>query len=441
MILTSICIKNLFGLYSYEIEIPKDRKLNIITGLNGTGKTTILKILDNLSKGNLYYIFELPFNEICLRFDERTLKITSSEIIKKDAGSGDEDKDDIPDKELLFTWYSNMDHHKIQGKLKLNKKALREALHPEWDHLYFHNYLKISELDSIYDNDKSIYNAIAKSQKQDSFMMLTSSISVKYIESQRLYIFENDSDNRLCSLKYKDEDDNKEHYRKPSIYDVVEKLKKHLSDALLEFLHVSQDKSNKLIDNLLSSTIRNYNEEEYNEIADELNIIIKELTSYRLINDSIRKYDSAKKDILSIYINDLRDKLNTYSKILKELNLFSTLINKKKFAHKKISFSPQYGLRVSSENGDIIDPIKLSSGEQNEVILLYKLIFEVPENTLLLIDEPEISLHVVWQTQFMEDLEEISRVRNIQIIIATHSPEIIGNRWNQCYDLSYNHNN
>jgi len=39
----------------------------------------------------------------------------------------------------------------------------------------------------------------------------------------------------------------------------------------------------------------------------------------------------------------------------------------------------------------------LSSGEQQEVVMLYELLFCVQPGTLVLIDEPELSLHVVWQ--------------------------------------------
>jgi predicted ATP-dependent endonuclease of OLD family len=56
--------------------------------------------------------------------------------------------------------------------------------------------------------------------------------------------------------------------------------------------------------------------------------------------------------------------------------------------------------------------------------MLYKLIFETPENSLVLIDEPEISLHVVWQLEFMADLLEVQAANRFQSIIATHSPQI-----------------
>ena len=70
--------------------------------------------------------------------------------------------------------------------------------------------------------------------------------------------------------------------------------------------------------------------------------------------------------------------------------------------------------------------------------MLYNLIFEGQDNSVLLIDEPEISLHVVWQHHFMKDLEKVAKLRNLQILVATHSPQIIAERWEDTYDLLEN---
>ena len=66
----------------------------------------------------------------------------------------------------------------------------------------------------------------------------------------------------------------------------------------------------------------------------------------------------------------------------------------------------------------------LSSGEKHEFVMFYKLIFDTPENALVLIDEPEISLHVLWQLEFMSDLTSIQSANKFQSIIATHSPQV-----------------
>jgi predicted ATP-binding protein involved in virulence len=77
----------------------------------------------------------------------------------------------------------------------------------------------------------------------------------------------------------------------------------------------------------------------------------------------------------------------------------------------------------------------LSSGEQHELILIYELLFKVKLNSLVLIDEPEISLHVGWQVDFLKDLQRVLRLVNIDILIATHAPSIIHERWDLTIEL------
>ena len=62
---------------------------------------------------------------------------------------------------------------------------------------------------------------------------------------------------------------------------------------------------------------------------------------------------------------------------------------------------------------------------------MFDLLFNVKAGSLVLIDEPEISLHVSWQLKFISDVEKISELSNFQFIVATHSPQIINDRINQ----------
>ena len=83
---------------------------------------------------------------------------------------------------------------------------------------------------------------------------------------------------------------------------------------------------------------------------------------------------------------------------------------------------------------------KLSSGEQEILVLYYKLIFE-SDVDLLMIDEPEISLHIAWQKNILKDLKEIVKLNNkLNIIIATHSPQIISDNWDLQIDLGGQYN-
>lgn len=50
-------------------------------------------------------------------------------------------------------------------------------------------------------------------------------------------------------------------------------------------------------------------------------------------------------------------------------------------------------------------------------------------------EEPEISLHVAWQKEVLNDLLKILKLQKIAIIVATHSPQIIGEHWDSVVDL------
>jgi len=82
----------------------------------------------------------------------------------------------------------------------------------------------------------------------------------------------------------------------------------------------------------------------------------------------------------------------------------------------------------STKNGTILPLENLSSGEQHELVLFYELLFRVTPGSLILIDEPELSLHIVWQEQFLKDVEQITQLSDIDLVLATHSPDIISDR-------------
>ena len=70
-----------------------------------------------------------------------------------------------------------------------------------------------------------------------------------------------------------------------------------------------------------------------------------------------------------------------------------------------------------------------SSGEKETIVSFYNLLFKISSGEILLIDEPEISLHIAWQRMFINDLIKIEELRNLTILVATHSPQMIsGNR-------------
>jgi predicted ATP-binding protein involved in virulence len=98
------------------------------------------------------------------------------------------------------------------------------------------------------------------------------------------------------------------------------------------------------------------------------------------------------------------------------------------FVNKKLVLDEQHELAVHTAQGERLPLSILSSGEQHQIVLMYDLLFHVKPNTLVMIDEPELSLHMDWQERFIGNLEKIIAVSNIDIVLATHSPYIVNGR-------------
>ncbi len=76
----------------------------------------------------------------------------------------------------------------------------------------------------------------------------------------------------------------------------------------------------------------------------------------------------------------------------------------------------------------------LSSGEKQLLILLSQLAFN-NENMLYLVDEPEISLHPRWQEDFLDAVQQVLSPSS-QLLMATHSPAIVGHHKDLCQILA-----
>lgn len=80
-----------------------------------------------------------------------------------------------------------------------------------------------------------------------------------------------------------------------------------------------------------------------------------------------------------------------------------------------------------NQYGDKLSPYSLSSGEKQMLIILLTVLLENNEHYVLLMDEPEASLHVEWQQKLVGILRKMNP--NAQIILTTHSPAMIMNGW------------
>ena len=98
--------------------------------------------------------------------------------------------------------------------------------------------------------------------------------------------------------------------------------------------------------------------------------------------------------------------------------------------HKKIDRkSNEIQFIQTNGNGttEIITPYQLSSGEKQMLAILLTVLVENREPYALLMDEPEISLHIDWQQRLIDLIRQLNP--NAQIILSTHSPALIMDGW------------
>ena len=147
--------------------------------------------------------------------------------------------------------------------------------------------------------------------------------------------------------------------------------------------------------------------------------------------------DETQLRVLQVYVNDTELKLEPFSRLLEKVELFRGLINSRFTSTGKVLRCDVTGFTVEvTEEGVSVPLAALSSGEQHQLVLNYALVFGIDQGSLILIDEPEISLHVSWQRQFIEQLHQIGELNGHRFIVATHSPQIIGEHWDHTVDLS-----
>lgn len=76
---------------------------------------------------------------------------------------------------------------------------------------------------------------------------------------------------------------------------------------------------------------------------------------------------------------------------------------------------------------DRIQRQDLSSGEKQLLIILLTVLCQEEKPAILLMDEPEISLHLRWQYELISIIRTLNP--NCQLVIATHSPSIFNDGW------------
>ncbi|WP_186371977.1 AAA family ATPase [Yersinia alsatica] len=414
MKLKSLTVSKLFDRLDYSLYLDQDI-ITIITGPNGYGKTILLKIINNFMTKNLQFFFTIKFEYIEIEFADYTLKL---EVV-----------DNILHTEKTYLTINKIERFIYQKDAMKNSDFLL-GFELEDGQLIQKSYLR-SKYKNKFFLKESNNNDINSTKDLEWLDEVIGKTEITFIKAQRLETLnENDDMGMSTELTIKKfSKDLSRKIRKASEVSssIAQRLDSTFPRRLFEFSHV--DSSPEFIkDRLLGlqdtrSNFIKYGLLEFDEENDSL--IFRK--------NSIEK---AYTNVLNLYIEDALEKLSAYNELYSKVELFVSLLNEKMLAFKNIKISQERGFYFVSDFGDEIELENLSSGEQNQIVLFYDMIFNTKENSIVLIDEPEISLHVAWQKEFLDGLHKILKVNHIEkVIIATHSPQVINGKWGLTIDL------
>ena len=439
----SIKIEGLFEIFNYKIEYPTSENVLIITGPNGFGKTQVLNILFNLFNRKFLFFNKLIFDKITVCLSENIKIVIDKTSISNENQLEIIDFDEdpkIPKKDLKFSFYENGEEIEVFNySVDLNENLIRTIdrylpvtrLTPEkWIDRRNDQIVGIDELLNIYADQlpPEIRKNILRIKTTKANEILKS-INVHLIKEQRLF------------KKVSNPEKNYRSERDQTI--MIETIQTHANE--LRELIIEKSQQSFIISQSLDSTYPNrliseksrVSKDEYDERFAKLKIKQDKLTRNGLYESkqNVLSFSQDDAKALLVYLNDLEQKLSVFDELLEKLELFTSILNDRRFTYKSIAIDREKGFYFKTTKDKVLDLNELSSGEQHEVVLLYELIFKTRPGILVLIDEPEISLHISWQKEFLDDLLRIIKIQDFQVLIATHSPSIINDRWDLVYNL------
>ena len=113
--------------------------------------------------------------------------------------------------------------------------------------------------------------------------------------------------------------------------------------------------------------------------------------------------------------------------VYKKKEYFIETINRLFALTEKVIDEDDNGIVFLFSDGTKINITDLSSGEKQLLLILLTVLCQDENPSVLLLDEPEISLHFSWQHELVKNIRILNP--NCQVIIATHSTSIFTKGW------------
>ena len=434
MNISKIAVHGLFDTFTHDLALNDDERVTIIFGPNGIGKTMILRTLHALFNSSIRRLGDMPFREVNLTFDDQSrLKVARTP--------------DQPYPQLSYETSAGLEHSFTPQpqELPFPTSAIDDFIPhvvqigpSEWRDRETGEFLDVDDILNAYGDFLPLD---ADQQKQVSVLPpwledIRTSIPVRFIDTERLTDYSS-YDRRLRTRHV---------YAPPAPERTVRRysddLARRVQQTLTEYATLSQslDRSfparlvvepttQPLSIDQLSKELALVEERRTELVA--AGLLVQEQATLSVPH--IDTIDDSRRSVLAVYAQDARHKLSVFDDLYARVNTFIRIANAR-LLYKHLSVG-QNGWLVSNSEGIDLELEMLSSGEQHELVLLFDLLFRTKSNSLILVDEPELSLHVAWQREMLKDLQEMALLSDFRALLATHSPQIIGDRWDLTIEL------
>ncbi len=426
--ISSVNVRGLFGLYSYTLpEFGEFHACTIFYGQNGTGKTTILKLIFHLlssanDRGHRSALFKTDFEGIDV-FLSSGYKVSA---VKKVAPLTYLQLEIRFGEDLLVAW----DYYGPS-----NDKYVSEGM-----------TFNIENGQIVLGGPKKKYASKVKIGNQEFLSLLSEITPATYLVDAERGILSDKVEQRRNVVTEK--------ARREGDITLIKEA--GLSDALR--LAASWITRNGLIVanrgsmnvqaaylNMLSHLAdESENERSRDTSNDEIEQLISRLDKIRERSETHAKYELSSpvsiaefnvalgkrknRDIiaklLKPYVQSLESRLDSTEDVFNVVNTFVTCVNDM-FVDKIIKYTTSSGFCIFNKKGNLLTPSQLSSGEQHLLFLFCYLIITRDSPSVFVIDEPEISLNIKWQRRLVQSLIDVSSNSKTQLLFASHSFEIL----------------
>lgn len=220
-----------------------------------------------------------------------------------------------------------------------------------------------------------------------------------------------------------------------SIADAVEKIKKKIAMDNIQNIVIGMEQYGYSLNGEAST------EDEFKklikvDLISTFDIKAKaESDNHTLLDNMLDKLQSEYSFYLSDLAKQMTDIINKDGSISKEnldrincrKDMMIRFVNESFSKTGKALVPGQGKLMFRFDNGHTIDSYALSAGEKQLLIILLTVLLEDSRECIVLLDEPEISLHIDWQYKLIEMMTQLNP--NAQFILTTHSPGIFADGW------------